>query len=774
MHRSLLPPILTLILVLTVSILPVLETDNTHNQKATSLVESSTAGTSHNSNNSTSNLTWGPNSGLNAFASVDTPLTMSINITNGANVSDAVDFILTSDVGWDCIWFGTVIPCHQPYQIVISSGELGWPQYTITVPPVVDGAPLAFVRHPFQLTAISSLDSAQVKYNFTLEPDEWFQAKFDSPNSNISLEPGKLERITLTLRNTGNSPAQLVARVVPLDSNNLPLPGFTPEQSYQHEQNISYQHDGWWVGIYNAHNLNGQGGNGMGANFQTTIDIDIHPPSLSSGYMKVGIVAWSNYNPTQRVMITIDSTIVWERGGELFVEDNCDDSDVSPEQSCSATISISNTGNFEDSFEIYVEKESWLSAELSQHTTVVNKDETKEAAILILTVQEMVPAFSHGSVTITLKLVSGEILGSQTIGLRVAPLVNWELQAVESSTDSNDNVSVAFTMRNLGNGNDGLQVSLHVDMNVEYGFIPPEQAEHGSLTGAPRYFEIEQIPPGVNFTFRSWMHIPRNSEANGTITMTVEMQSVLRPDIIFVNETKAEYLAESWRPENIHEDSAWVKFEIAAANLWNQYNGLVMTILVILAGSLGLLQALKHRAAKDALWKAKLAAAEPAAPEKPEQWMGKFDNKGVEENKGIIGTVVEAPRIAAKVFQDLFTSKAPPKSVEKEKPSEVLLDAAKTVLEHHETSIEGDLLDDLAGELVNEKNAHPANELLDKAEQESGRTVRKPKRQPGSKYLKPTSKSPSKSGSSPKKAKDSHTATSPAEAVQGDELDLDL
>jgi hypothetical protein len=373
-----------------------------------------------------------------------------------------------------------------------------------------------------------------------------------------------------------------------------------------------------------------------------------------------------------------------------------------------------------------------------------------------------------------LKLVSGEILGSQTIGLRVAPLVNWELQAVESSTDSNDNVSVAFTMRNLGNGNDGLQVSLHVDMNVEYGFIPPEQAEHGSVTGAPRYFEIEQIPPGVNFTFRSWMHIPRNSEANGTITMTVEMQSVLSPDIIFVNETKAEYLAESWRPENIHGDSAWVKFEIAAANLWNQYNGLVMTILVVLAGSLGLLQALKHRAAKDAFWKAKLAAAEPAVPEKPEQWMGKFDNKGVQANKGIIGTVVEAPRIAAKVFQDLFTSNAPPKSVEKEKPSEVLLDAAKTVLEHHETSIEGDLLDDLAGELVNEKNAHPANELFDKVEQESGRTVRKPKRQPGSKYLKPTSKLPSKSGSSPKKAKDSHTATSPAEAVQGDELDLDL
>ncbi|MCS5526919.1 MAG: hypothetical protein NZ774_03560 [Candidatus Poseidoniales archaeon] len=774
MHRSLLPPILTLILVLTVSILPALETDNTHHQEGTALFESSINHTSHNSTNHTSNLSWGPNSGLNAFVTVDTPMIMSINITNGANVSDAVDFTITSDAGWDCIWFGTITPCHQPHQIVIASGELGWPQYTITVPPVVDGAPLAFVKYPFQLTAISSLDSAQVKYNFTLEPDEWFQAKFDSSNSNISFEPGELERMTLTLRNTGNSPAQLVARVVPLDSNNLPLPGFTPEQSYQHEQNISYQHDGWWVAIFNAHNLNGQSGNGIGANLQATIDIDIHPPSQSSGQMKVGIVAWSTNNPTQRVMVTIDSSIVWERGGELFVEDDCDDSDVSPEQSCSATISITNTGNFEDTYEINVDNESWLDAELSQQTAVLNKDETKEAAILTLTVQGMVPAFSHGSITITLKLVSGEIIGSQTIGLRVAPLVNWELQAVESSTDSNDNVSVAFTLRNLGNGDDGLQVSLHVDMSVEHGFIPPEQATHGSDTGTPRFFEIDKIPPGVNFTFRAWMHIPRNSEANGTLTMTVEMQSVLSPGVVFVNETKAEYLAESWRPENIHEDSAWLKLEIAVANLWNQFNGLVMTILVVLAGSLGLLQALKHRAAKDALWKAKLAAADPAAPEKPEQWMGKFDNKGVEANKGIIGTVVEGPRIAAKVFQDLFISNTPPKSVEKEKPSEALLDAANTVLEHHETNIEGDLLDDLAGELVNEQNEHPANELFDKVEQEAGRTVRKPKRQAGSKYLKSKSKSSGKSDSSTKKAKDSHTATSPAEVEQGDELDLDL
>ncbi len=50
--------------------------------------------------------------------------------------------------------------------------------------------------------------------------------------------------------------------------------------------------------------------------------------------------------------------------------------------------------------------------------------------------------------------------------MRVGAYVDWDLKAVEASTDSRDNVSVAFTLRNLGNGDDGLQVSMHVDVTL--------------------------------------------------------------------------------------------------------------------------------------------------------------------------------------------------------------------------------------------------------------------------------------------------------------------
>jgi hypothetical protein len=645
---------------------------------------------------------------------------MSVNISNGANITDTVDFKLTSIVGWDCIWFATVIPCHQPTQIIIAPGELGWPKYTITVPEVVDGVPLAFVRHDFQLTATSSIDGAQIPYNFTLEPDEFYQAEFDSPSINITLDPGNKERRTFTARNSGNSPASLVARVVPLANDGQPINGFPPD--------LSFQHNGWLVGLFNYHNLNGLGGNGMAANAQATIDVEVQPPSLTTGEIRIGIILWSANNPSDTKLIEINSSIQWQRNGSLSIDDNCDDNDVMPDASCLVEISITNLGNFEDAFELTVDSTEWLTPILSRATTVVAKGETQETATLILIVNGMVPAFSHGQATITLKLNNGEILGSETVEMRVAPLVAWELNAVESSTDALDNVSVAFTMRNLGNGDDGLQVTLHVDMNVEHGFIPPEQAQHGSTVGAPRYFEIEQIPPSVNLTFRAWMHIPRDTDANGTITMTVEMQSTLIPTTVFSNVTQANYLAEEWRPENIPEETFWLDIEIAAAEFWNEYNGLFLTILVVLAGALGLLQALKHREAKDTAWRAKLAAAEPPLPEKPEDWMLKFSHNAAAAPKAVVGAVIEAPKMAAKVFTDIFASKSPPKREEKVKPSEELLDAANTVLVHHETTKEGDLLDDLASSLVVEKASHPANDLFPEVEADSGRTVRKPKR----------------------------------------------
>ena len=123
-----------------------------------------------------------------------------------------------------------------------------------------------------------------------------------------------------------------------------------------------------------------------------------------------------------------------------------------------------------------------------------------------------------------------------------------------------------------------------------------------------------------------------------------------------------------------------------------------------------------------------MTASEPPKPEKPEQWMGKFKENIGKSSKELGNVIAEAPKVAGKVFKDIFTAKSAPKSEARKQPSGDLLDAANTVLIHHEKTKESDLIDDLASELIMEKEEHPANELFGQVESETGRTVRRPKR----------------------------------------------
>jgi len=671
-------------------------------------------------NNTNSNLSWGPNSGLNVYAQAGIYITMAVNITNGAGVDDNVAFTMNSDTEWSCFWYNTSTPCDQENQINISPGGLAWPKYVIDVPEVINGSPLAFIKHNFQIIAKSSIDNEQVTYNFSLEVDEVFQTTYESNNINLSFDPGIKKRTTLTLRNTGNSPAQLVAKVVPLDDNGTPINGFTPD--------LSYQYEGWLVGVFNVHNLNGPSGNGIGVNSLVTFDVEIQPPDVTSGTTKVGVIAWSAYNPSDSVMVVINSTISWDRGGSLSIDGRCDGIKLLPFDSCNTTISVTNLGNYADSYELVVDAPDWLQTEISQNTFSISKGTTQEISPLTIKVNEMMPAFTQGFATVTLKLGTGEIIDSTIIELNVSQIVDWELRAVENSTDSQDNVSVLFTIRNVGNGNDGLQVSLHVDVSVDHGLVPPEFSEHGSETGAPRFFIIDEIQPGANFSFRSWMYIPENPEANGTITMTVDMQSALNPDIIFTNETKVDYLGISYRVDTIPENSFWLEIELYLANLWNQFNGIGFSVIITVIGSLILFQAVKHRQRKDAEWKARMTTPEPPEPEKPGQWMSKF-NRGEKSQVPVIKSE-NANQVSADEFKEVFSSKSSPKPKKRNsKPSEGLLEAANTVFEHHEKAIENDLLDELANKLVKENEPHPAMELLTKKESVTGRTNRKEKYQ---------------------------------------------
>ncbi len=716
-----------------------------------------------------SNLSWGPSSGLNVFVEPGRMISLQFNITNNANISDDVSFTLTWTGAWNALWNSSQLPCTTPLDVTMPPGALEWPHFDIHVPMVVNGSPLAGVRHAFTLSATSSIDGVSMNYSFTLELDAVHGVAIDSEYARLNVDPGEKLRHPVTMRNIGNAPIGLAARVVPLDADGEVLLGFSPE--------LSFQHDGWMVGVFEVFRLNGGGGNGLQPNESGTVQIEVQAPAQTSGGIHIGVIGWSGGAPLDSKMLDFNVDIELRRGGLLEMDTNCED-DVLPNRTCTAEISVTNTGNFADSFEIVVESNPWLRTYLSRSVLVLQEGERQDSVILTLQVDGMVAAFSHGTVTVTLRLQDGAELESQQVEMRVGAYVDWDLKAVEASTDSRDNVSVAFTLRNLGNGDDGLQISMHVDVNSVYGLIPPPGATYGSSESAPRYFEVQNVPPGVNFTFRAWMLLPTDMEANGTANMRVEMQSVLAPEIVFVNETQSEFLAMQYRPENVEEDSAWERFEIAANIIWNTFSGLAITIIVCLVGALGLHRALIYRKQKDEEWLAKQPKEEKL--EEPEDWLGKFTKGASDTGQAVVGAVVEAPKVAAKVFTDLFTSKSKKRGAERETPSDVLLDAANVVLEHHEGERELERMDGIADGLLDDSDTHPANIALPPSEQVAGRTVRKPKRRVPVRKQKAAAESKKTTAVSvgietpDLEPEDSQAASTPVREDEDDELDLDL
>ena len=184
-----------------------------------------------------------------------------------------------------------------------------------------------------------------------------------------------------------------------------------------------------------------------------------------------------------------------------------------------------------------------------------------------------------------------------------------------------------------------------------------------------------------------------------------------------------------------------------------------------------------YRKQKDEEWLAKQPKVEQT--EKPEDWLGKFTKGASDTGQAVIGAVVEAPKVAARVFTDLFTSKSKKRGEEREVPSEELLDAANVVLEHHEGERELERMDDISGGLLDVGVKHPANIVLVPSEQVAGRTVRKPKRVPAVKR-KSTAKGKATTAvavgieTPDLEPEDSQAASTPVRKDEDDDLDLDL
>ncbi len=698
-----------------------------------------------------SDLLFGSTSGSNFRVAPGVGFNLAVNITNAASESDSAIVSLDSLSGWPIHWNDG--GAEGARGIPLDAGQLDWIEFSVSVPLVVNGTPHAGSKHGFGIAAESANDGAMVYWNFTIEVEAWAGIALQEAGVNDSVWPGQKVRLPVTLRNIGNEPSGLAVRIEAATSDGTPI-GDGPDQSFVW--------DGWQVGLFDVYHVNGLSQNETG-----TLQVEFAAPERASGTVHALVTAWNPGAPENKVTTLQTVTIEHIRAGNLTIlAENCER--PIPGSKCMAEMVLRNDGNLADVFELgIIDYPAWLVTKLDRTQVALQPAEELGGIGLTMTVLDDTPARSRGVVVVSTTM-GGVEADRIEIEVTVGTFVDWTLAAV-SSTSDDENVTVAFTMVNIGNDLDGILVNIDSSVTTSYGLIPTSGSVHEEGETI-RSFEILDVPPDTNLTFRAWLVIPRDQGVNGTALLTVRIQSVLSPDTVFVNETMIDYLGAPWRPENRPDEGFSIAAGIESAwdAVWSN-NGLLLTILVTIAGSLLLHGALKSRERRVTEWRAKQGLDEPPA-ETEEDWRGRFERQ---ENKG--PEPIESQEIPSDAFRTMFKARAGDASPTRMAPDGTLVNAASTVLDHGQAKLDTEAADELAAALLDDGSQHEGNLRLEPAQPEIGRTVRIERgASVGETKTDATKEGIERVGVSRQGAETTGEPKNESIALEGDGLDLDL
>jgi len=567
---------------------------------------------------------------------------------------------------------------------------------------------LAGSKHSFTVTAISQHDGNSTTWTFTVEVLPWNGAEVAAQPENATVDPDLKVRIPVSVRNLGNEDKSLAVRIRPVSEDGVYITGQEPD--------LSFMQNGWAVGIFELYNVLDLAPYESG-----TVQIEFDAPPNPEGTMWVEFSTWSSGASQQISTTQFEVSILRERSASIvYLDDDCELMDAG--DLCTSEFRIQNTGNYQDDYEI--EWDTPESLELQVAQTVFNLQPGVSTDVgVIYVVESGLPAGFEITPIIRMVTADGIEVGSIEKTIEVAVKIDWEISAEYVSMDDQDNITLAYTLRNIGNAEDGLDVTLSTNVFTPCGLIPPFSSEWESDDGTPHHFILNDVPPESTVTFRTWMQLPRDQEVNGTAEITIDMRSTLEPDILFTNRTEYEYLAEQWRTENIEEESAWSEFFSQVQTLWNDWGQILISIIVTMIGAVVLHRAVVYRQRRDEEWN-EMIAARHVEPEKVEDWMGKFSEKvdGKPQPE-------PSPTMDAGAFKMAFQMRSESKP-KKAAPSEEVLAAADTVFEHHDEKADYSAIETLSDDLLDTAEPHEANQVLEPTETVETRTVRHHREKP--------------------------------------------
>jgi hypothetical protein len=645
-------------------------------------------------------IEFGPDSGSIFDIDPGATIGLNFNFTNHAGVDDDAIVSIGGPGGWSIEWLNFEPP-EVGHTYDAPSDIPQWVQFSITAPQVSDGYPLAGSLHPFSMQLTSESDGSKDWYNFSLEYGFFHAATIDEGGGNASLSPGDVIDLFVTARNLGNSVRDLVVEIAEVDSGGL-LIG---------ESAMSLSSDGWAAIVLSRVQLDS-----MAPNESGQIHLQVQAPDRYPGALFFDVMVWSSASPNQVSMVNQRVSIVPRTGGVLTLQEDGCTGDTSPGETCHGSLRIENTGDVSSTFElIVVNTPEWLTVEFDQSSVTLGPGQSMNSIQISCTVSQGTVADLTAEFLVQLWLEDWSPYELQ-LTITVGEYYDWLLERVSSNLSETNALTSLWTLTNAGNEPDGLVVNLDVNMVMEFGLVPPLGASTGTESSNPRSFEIMNVEPGDSVEFSAWMAVPTEAPIETTATLTVEVRSIRDPSIIFSAEDSV-IVPAAFDPGGDADGSEFLQNIINWLEVWHE---LFLIAIVVIAGSIGVVVAVKTRKQRELA----LIGPAPLAEEKAEEWMARFEERGEQ-----VPELVESPQIGVRDFAAEFIEKSGGLSEKpREGPSKEVVETASDVLDMYQTEHDIKSATEMADRMTQGEVSHPDNVMLDPAEQETRKVVPKKSR----------------------------------------------
>ena len=548
-----------------------------------------------------SNLLWQFESGSNFIIEQNTSTTFGLELTNNATANENSSISLESTTGWNSTWNLGPNSSNQENIELLPYGKY-LIEFTIHVPIVVDGEPLAEYPYPWSLSAKSSLDGTVTWYNFTIEVIPVYNLSIDTAESTFQIDPGSDIRIPITYRNTGNIESEFHVSILPVDQNG---------NTMQVQEDDRFVFEGWEVAIFGQ-----ESDIFLEANESTSLELGVLSPYSVSGNITLQFEVYS-YSNTQNIAIIRQHVTIFEsNGGSASISEmNC--MGLLPGESCTGEISGFNSGNYQEIYELFViESPNWVQHELSKANVEIYPNQVEQFSTLTITIKNDTNAFTNGNIRLAYTFANNETpLEILEVNISVGETINWTIESKET-TIKDGNLTIIYSLINNGNCPDSLVVSVDTSHYGKYGLIPPPSSEWEYESNNIRSFVVRDFPQREYFYIELWMHIPDNQAEDGIAWAEIQIQSLEDEEFNWIDKSETNF-----KGIESSKDTTIIDFSQLGGDteyLFNKYGYTVIGILISIVAISWAISVRKKRNPR--ITNKKIEQIEKTANE----WMGKF------------------------------------------------------------------------------------------------------------------------------------------------------